>query len=717
MWTASRGIDGNWLGGPSRDASGDDQGGYAFFETSTLPGESDGVNIGSAMLESPVLQSTGAAGTCLKFFYAAKGLSVDRLRILLHPIDMEMMKKDAPADHRDDIVLWTSMDNDGMWRSESQLYTFPHDHSIVFEAIPMKGEERKFRGYVAIDNVGFSDGVDCTGHCTFDGGFCNWEQDERDDFQWTLSRGSDNPKTGPIRDRSSLLFGGTAGGYAYIDSKYPRRPGDQARLFSPSLSETAQGDPLCLRFWTHMHGPGVGALRIMRQSADAETELWSLSGPAGNQWYQGQVPVPADSEFRLILVAEVGAVGLGDIAIDDVSLTEGVCPLLPQAAAEASNDCTFEVDECGWQNPDRREALDQIDWERTTARQAKMPQTDHTMRSERGHIALLSYREPQRSGDTGWLVSPPLTPATRCLTFWYYMDEPVISATGPQLGGLKVWIRSMRSNENSDTVLKPVWSVTNAQGPQWMHGQTTIAMEKEHQVVFEGMWGGTTSGAVAIDDITFIDGQCQQKPMGSHVMSSDCDFTRGACDWSNSTSDSAGQQQWRVATLLSRPRGLPDHTFRTPTGYVYFDIFSPQGRRLKLRLVAPVTEPGRGQVRSCISFWFAAMSPTDAARLRIIRQAVSEEDDDKDNSDSSESEMTVWSLTAADTDVVRPTWQYGQVDVDAASRFRIIVEGDASNFGFAIDDVRITPGMCRLRPSRAEPQRERNDEENEMKDE
>ena len=33
----------------------------------------------------------------------------------------------------------------------------------------------------------------------------------------------------------------------------------------------------------------------------------------------------------------------GDIAIDDVSLTPGVCPSAPQAAAPESNDCTFEV--------------------------------------------------------------------------------------------------------------------------------------------------------------------------------------------------------------------------------------------------------------------------------------------------------------------------------------------------------------------------------------
>ena len=44
--------------------------------------------------------------------------------------------------------------------------------------------------------------------------------------------------------------------------KSPHRPGDKAQLMSeefPATDKTAQG-PLCLRFWTHMFGNGVGRL-------------------------------------------------------------------------------------------------------------------------------------------------------------------------------------------------------------------------------------------------------------------------------------------------------------------------------------------------------------------------------------------------------------------------------------------------------------------------
>ncbi len=42
----------------------------------------------------------------------------------------------------------------------------------------------------------------------------------------------------------------------------------------------------------------------------------------------------------------------------------------------------------------------------------------------------------------------------------------------------------------------------------------------------------------------------------------------------------------------------------------------------------------------------------------------------------------------------RPDWQPGQVTVDATSDFRLIMEGKASNGGFAIDQLIFSPGKC-----------------------
>ena len=42
-------------------------GGYAFFETSQLPNVPEAANTVSAMLTSPLLQSTGSKGHCVSF--------------------------------------------------------------------------------------------------------------------------------------------------------------------------------------------------------------------------------------------------------------------------------------------------------------------------------------------------------------------------------------------------------------------------------------------------------------------------------------------------------------------------------------------------------------------------------------------------------------------------------------------------------------------------
>lgn len=68
---------------------------------------------------------------------------------------------------------------------------------------------------------------------------CGWtNQEEGDDFDWQLARGTDNIFTGPSRDYYSFSREYPLGGYTYIDSSYPRRPGDKALLLSPSFEPT-----------------------------------------------------------------------------------------------------------------------------------------------------------------------------------------------------------------------------------------------------------------------------------------------------------------------------------------------------------------------------------------------------------------------------------------------------------------------------------------------
>ena len=148
------------------------------------------------------------------------------------------------------------------WQEAQVMYTYPKEHTIIMEAIPMAEttQVRRYRGYIAIDEIKFRGGHECKGHCTFDSGFCKFANDPSANFAWEVGRGSENPNTGPQRDHSSFATNRVTGAFAYINAGHPRRPGDKAQLMSeefPATDKTEQG-PLCLRFWTHMFGNGVG---------------------------------------------------------------------------------------------------------------------------------------------------------------------------------------------------------------------------------------------------------------------------------------------------------------------------------------------------------------------------------------------------------------------------------------------------------------------------
>lgn len=52
------------------------------------------------------------------------------------------------------------------------------------------------------------------------------------------------------------------------------------------------------------------------------------------------------------------------------------------------------------------------------------------------------------------------------------MNEPFIDTTGPSLGALSIYLRSI---DNTGTVImKPIWRLYNHQGPDWQYAQALI---------------------------------------------------------------------------------------------------------------------------------------------------------------------------------------------------------------------------------------------------
>ncbi|XP_067216660.1 MAM and LDL-receptor class A domain-containing protein 1-like isoform X2 [Linepithema humile] len=727
-WTAGTGMGTNWLGGPAADAtSGSMDGGYAFLETSQTPAKDLKSKSHGGLLHSPQLGSTGVAGTCFMFKYTMDGLSIAGLRVLLHVgTDEFSFKKEQeeelpvenitapascePVEVVEERVLWHAQYYTlGAWQQAQILYTYPELHSVVIEGVPVDSTDpsRLYRGYIAIDDIDLQSGTSCTGFCNFAGGFCEWNNDAEDDFDWTISRGSGNPTTGPAMDSSSDRA--TAGGYAFIDSSFPRRPGDTAKLISSSFPPTSANTPMCMHFWFHMFGSGIGHLKLFlrhfRSSDSQLQEIWGLSGNAGNAWFMSQVTISSLDDFQLVFEASVGNTGMGDIAIDDISYGHGACPVSPQVAGPIPRDCTFEVDECEWINsrdPDR------VEWERVSTQvlgprnQRKPYSNGHTVnRRNEYFLGLGRLRGPRSSGGgTAQLVSREMRGSEEpiCITFWYFMFEPFIDSTGPSLGVLRLYVQAV-----GDTVTeaKPIWQLYNNQGPTWNYAQTNINQNSDFNIVFEGTWGpNRASGSIGIDDIAFYTGNCSVRPANAAVRTEDCSFEKGLCGWENTTaSDNDRSVMWQRAFLAHRPAQLLDRTFGATGDFVFFDIFTTNKQSTKVQLRSPVIGASPDEEFICFTFWFAAFGVEESTTLRVIKMPAENGDEDGEG----EEEKPLWSLTAKGLNNPRPVWMAAQVTIEARTPYRLILEGSASNGGFAIDDIKFQPLACATRPANAQP--------------
>ena len=75
----------------------------------------------------------------------------------------------------------------------------------------------------------------------------------------------------------------------------------------------------------------------------------------------------------------------------------------------------------------------------------RFPLNDHTTGNEDGFYMQVSSDNIQRAGDRAFFVSREMegTSRPRCMSFWYYMYEPIVDTTGPNLGKLAVWTRTI----------------------------------------------------------------------------------------------------------------------------------------------------------------------------------------------------------------------------------------------------------------------------------
>uniref|UniRef100_A0A3Q3FG89 MAM domain-containing protein n=1 Tax=Labrus bergylta TaxID=56723 RepID=A0A3Q3FG89_9LABR len=169
---------------------------------------------------------------------------------------------------------------------------------------------------------------------------------------------------------------------------------------------------------------------------------------------------PTGHYFQIVVEGvKAGPTQEGDMAFDDVMLTDTQCP--------THGRCDFEINMCSWTNLGGK--VDQGDWLRGSGASPNPntgPSVDHTTNST--HHYLYVDSSVGEWGDMSFVVSDVFSPTTRghCLSFWYHMY-------GNHVGTLRVYINdNTHTGGNEEGTL--IWIEAGNKGDKWNEARVSI---------------------------------------------------------------------------------------------------------------------------------------------------------------------------------------------------------------------------------------------------
>ena len=323
----------------------------------------------------------------------------------------------------------------------------------------------------------------------FESGLNEWTQAGNDNFDWSLSSGSTSSSgTGP----SSAYQGST---YLYTESSSPNYPNKSAGITSPCFDLNGVNDPT-LSFAYNMYGSAMGEL-VVSASTDGQnySQIWSLSGDQGTSWSTASISLAAytnEAELSLRITGTTSGSFTSDIAIDDLSITEG--PINPGAVCSSNVNTfpyaeSFESTSSFWENS----TTDDMNWIRRSGG------TPSSGTGPNGAIdgSFYYYIEssyPNYPSKTAILFSPCLDLAG--------VDSPgiefKINMYGSSMGTLSLEAKTTAGNWTE------IWSLSGSQGTDWLSQSVDLsAYQDESDLVlrFVGTTNTSYTSDMAIDDI------------------------------------------------------------------------------------------------------------------------------------------------------------------------------------------------------------------------
>lgn len=160
--------------------------------------------------------------------------------------------------------------------------------------------------------------------CNFESTNCGWKSSKVGTMPWIFGRGkSPSMYTGPEYDHT---FKNMSGHYLYFETSglgdgRRLRKGSTVVLESPMILAPS----LCLEFAYHMFGRDMGALNVFIRNGKHKRKVWYKTGPQGQSWQKAKIDLKVNIEYKITIEAVRGRSYYSDIAIDDLSLSFGLC--------------------------------------------------------------------------------------------------------------------------------------------------------------------------------------------------------------------------------------------------------------------------------------------------------------------------------------------------------------------------------------------------------
>ncbi|XP_070234754.1 apical endosomal glycoprotein isoform X3 [Bos mutus] len=294
---------------------------------------------------------------CLSFWFHLFGPQIGTLRLA--------MRREGEAETH----LWSRSGTHGnCWHEAWATLHHQPDTGAKYQLL-FEGLRDGYHGSMALDDVTLRPGP-CWAprRCSFEDSACGFSVGGRG--LWTRQA---NASWGPHADHTTET---AQGHYMVVDMSPQALPRGHAALLT-SEEQRPLVQPTCLTFWYHLSLRNPGTLRVHVEEAGRQQVL-SVSSRGGAAWRLGSVDLQAGQAWRVVFEAVAAGVEHSYVALDDLLLQDGPCPL--------PASCDFEAGLCGW-NHVPRPGLGGYSWDWSSgASPSRYPQppVDHTLGTEAG---------------------------------------------------------------------------------------------------------------------------------------------------------------------------------------------------------------------------------------------------------------------------------------------------------------------------------------------